>query len=160
MISNIATVLIFLITGLNMAHATTAKVITAYDGDTLSVEIQGAVVNLRLYGIDSPESGQDGNVKATRFLLRLVLGHPLDVRVIETDRFGWPLAIVIRKGKESSVNAAMVGNGYAWINPDLCKAEDCTYWEELESRARKLKLGIWSGYDLVPPWDFHRQNRK
>jgi micrococcal nuclease len=160
MMPKIALVLIFLIISLDIAYATTATVITVYDGDTLSAEVQGTVVNLRLYGIDAPESGQGGNVTATRFLMQLVLGHPLEIKVIDTDRFGRPLALVIRKGKASSVNAAMVGNGYAWVNPDQCKVDDCTYWKELESQARKLKLGIWSGYDLVPPWEFSRQNRQ
>ena len=56
-----------------IAYATPATVIRVYDGDTLNLDVQGETVRIRLYGIDAPESGQDGNVAATRFLRRLVL---------------------------------------------------------------------------------------
>jgi hypothetical protein len=32
-------------------------------------------------------------------------------------------------------------------------------WKKIESQARKLKLGIWSGFDLVPPWEFQERER-
>lgn len=157
MVLRLGVVFIILATSLTLAYATPAKVISVYDGDTFSIILQGEKVSLRLYGIDAPESGQAGNVSATRFLKRLVLEQPLEIKVIATDSIGRLLAIVIREGKESSVNAAMVGNGYSWVNPGKCKVDECTYWEKLESQAKKLKLGIWSGYDLVPPWEFKLQ---
>ena len=43
MIPIIAAVLIILLTGLNFAYATTAKVIKVYDGDTLKVDVQGEI---------------------------------------------------------------------------------------------------------------------
>ena len=152
MLLRFAVVAIILAVGLNVAYATQTKVIKVYDGDTFSIDQEGEKVSVRLYGIDAPESGQDGNLSATRFLKRLVFAQPLEVNVVETDLFGRSLAIVMREGKKSSVNAAMVGNGYAWVNPDACKVDACTYWKTLEFDARKLKLGIWSGFDLVPPW--------
>ena len=152
-----AVVFIFLATSPNFANASPAKVIRVYDGDTLRIILQGEKVSIRLYGIDAPESGQAGNVSATRFLKRLVLEQPVEIKVIATDAIGRSLAIVIREGKEPSVNAAMVGNGYSWVNPGKCKVDECTYWKKLESQAKKLKLGIWSGFDLVPPWEFKLQ---
>ncbi|BBO71760.1 hypothetical protein DSCA_56900 [Desulfosarcina alkanivorans] len=128
-----------------------------YDGDTLSVSVQGERVSVRLYGIDAPESGQDGNVSATRFLKRLIWEHPLEIKVVEIDRIGRSHAIVTRRGKDTSVNAAMVANGYSWVNPGRCRVEACASWKKLESHARKYKLGIWSGFDLVPPWEFKLQ---
>lgn len=142
-----------------IAGATPATVVRVYDGDTLNLDVQGETVRIRLYGIDAPESGQDGNVAATRFLRRLVLEHPVEVKILETDRLEQAFAVVIREGKESSVNAAMVANGYAWVNPDQCKTDDCPHWKKIESQARMLKLGIWSDYDVVPPWEFKKQQR-
>ncbi len=159
MVPRFAVALILLTVSLNFAYATTATVVRVYDGDTLSVDMRGEKVSIRLYGIDSPEGGQDGNVDATRFLKRLILEHPLEIIVLEIDLAGRSLAIVIREGKESSVNAAMVANGYSWVNPGKCKADDCRYWKELESQARRLRLGVWSGYNLVPPWEFKRQEQ-
>jgi micrococcal nuclease len=156
----IAAVFIVLITISHFAHATTAKVIRVYNGDTITVEAQGKKIRIRLYGIDAPESGQDGNVAAKRFLRRLVLEHPVEIKVMDNDQLNQIFAVVIREGKESSVNAAIVANGYAWVNPDQCKTDECPKWEDIESQARALKLGIWSDYNLVPPWEFRKLQRQ
>jgi endonuclease YncB( thermonuclease family) len=160
MMRKMAAVLLILTTIPAIAYATPATVVRIYDGDTLNVDVQGETVRIRLYGIDAPESGQDGNVAATRFLRRLVLEHPVKIKIMETDKLNQAFAVVIREGKESSVNAAMVANGYAWVNPDQCKIAECPNWKEIESQARVLKLGIWSDYDVVPPWEFKAQHRK
>lgn len=152
--------LIILITNLNFAYATTVTVLTVYDGDTFVVDRQGDEVKIKLYGIDSPEAGQNGNGLSTRFLKHLILNSLLEIKVIDTDIFGRTLAVAIREGRESSVNAAIVSNGYAWVNPKKCKIEECKKWDELESKARMLKLGIWSGFDLVPPWEFRKMQAK
>ena len=159
MMRRIAVFLLILAIIPTIAGATPATVVRVYNGDTLNLDVQGETVRIRLYGIDAPESGQDGNVAATRFLRRLVLEHPVEVKILETDRLEQAFAVVIREGKESSVNAAMVANGYAWVNPDLCKTDDCPRWKKIESQARMLKLGIWSDYDVVPPWEFRNQQR-
>lgn len=148
--------LIILITSLNVAYAKAAKVITVYDGDTFVVDMHGDEIKIKLYGIDAPEAGQNGNGLSTRFLRSLILNSQLEINVIETDIFGRTLAVVIREGKESSVNAAMVSNGYAWVYSKKCKIDECNKWKALESKARILKLGIWSGFDFVPPWEFRK----
>lgn len=84
----------------------------------------------------------------------------MKIKVMETDQLNQAFTVVIREGKESSVNAAMVANGYAWVNPDQCMIDECPNWKEIESQARMLKLGIWSDYDLVPPWEFRKRQRK
>ena len=160
MMRRIGAVLIVLISIPNFAFAAPATVIRVYDGNTLNVDVQGKTVTLRLYGIDAPESGQDGNVAATRFLRRLVLDHPVKIKVKETDQLNQIFAVVIREGKESSINAAMLANGYAWVNPDQCKGDQCRKWNAIESQARKLKLGIWSDYNIVPPWEFRKRQRQ
>ena len=160
MLPKVAAVCIVLITISDLACAASAKVIRVFNGDTMTAEAQGEEIGIRLFGIDAPESGQDGDVAATRFLRRLVLEHPVDIKVIETDRLNQIFAIVIRQGKESSVNAAMIANGYAWVNPDQCKTDECPKWKAIESQARTLRLGIWSEYNLVPPWEFRKQQRQ
>jgi endonuclease YncB( thermonuclease family) len=155
-----AAVLIILTTIPNFACADPATVTRVYDGDTISVDVQGEAVTLRLYGIDAPEAGQDGNVAAARFLRRLILEHPVKIEVLKSDRLNQTFAVVIRQGKESSVNAAMVANGYAWVYPDGCRIDACPRWKKMETQARTLKLGIWSDYDVVPPWEFKERQRK
>lgn len=142
------------------AYGYTAKVIDIDGGDALVVIAQGEKIKIRLYGIDAPESGQQGSNAATRFLKSMVAENPVYVELVETDGFGRSVAIVKRLEKESSINAAMVANGYAWVHPKSCEAAECIKWKNLELQAQKFRLGIWSGYDLVPPWEFKQQQRR
>lgn len=138
----------------------TAKVNGIDDGDALTVAAQEGKITVRLYGIDAPESGQQGSNAANRFLKSLVAEHPVFVDVLETDAFGRSVAIVKRLEKESSINAAMVANGYAWVDPKSCRVDVCDRWKDLQRQAKKFRLGIWSGYDLTPPWEFKQQQRR
>lgn len=156
-IIGVASVTIILAVSVNNAAAITANVLNVYDGDTIKVMMGGKKVTIRLYGIDAPERGQHGNAHATRFLTRLILGNPMEIKIMGKDWAGRTQAIVTNLGYEMSVNAAMVANGYAWVHPQTCTTEECVDWKEFESMARRYKLGIWSGYDLIPPWEFNRE---
>ena len=138
-------------------HGFTGAIIGVDAGDTLVAEVEGSRHTIRLYGIDAPERGQHGANAAKRYLRSLALSHPVDVTVIETDVFGRDVAVVSRIGKESSINAAVVASGYAWVNPNACRLELCGQWQTLQQQARKYRLGIWSGIDPVPPWEFRIQ---
>lgn len=144
-------------TAVGGVHGFTGKVTSVDSGDTMVAEAQGQKHRIRLYGIDSPESGQHGSIAAKRYLRGLALAHPVEVEVIETDVFGRSVAIVRRVGKESSINAAIVANGYAWVNPQWCRVDVCDSWIDLQRQARKYRLGIWSGFDLIPPWEYKEQ---
>jgi endonuclease YncB( thermonuclease family) len=149
--------LLILLASFTSANAKTAKVLKVYDGDTFKVLLEDKTVMIRLYGIDSPESRQDGNISATRFLTRTVFGNLVEIKVLHSDWTGQLHAIVTKQGSGLDVNAAMVANGYSWVHPQKCSAEECEKWKELESNARKYKLGIWSGFNLVPPWEYKRE---
>ncbi|HSO19783.1 MAG TPA: thermonuclease family protein [Desulfosarcina sp.] len=129
-------------------------------GDTLVVVMSGERRAVRLYGIDAPASGQQGANAAKRYLRSIALGSPVEVEVAATDVFDRPVAVVRRPSIPSSVNAAVVANGYAWVNPKSCVADICGQWRELQEQAKKYRLGIWSGYDLTPPWEFRSQQRR
>lgn len=141
----------------NVAHGFMGEVTGVDSGDTLVADVQGEKLSIRLYGIDAPESGQHGSNAAKRYLRTLAMSHPVEVEIIETDVFDRAVAIVRRVEKESSINAAIVANGYAWVNPKLCRADVCNKWTALQNQARKFGLGIWSGFDLIPPWEFDTQ---
>ena len=153
-------VLIILISSFNTAFAAMARVVDVFDGDTLNVEIQNEIVRIKLYGIDAPESGQAGNNSSTRFLKHLVLNDLVDLKMVNTDVFGRSLAVLTRAGQKLSINATIVANGYAWVKPNECEISVCDELIKLESQAKLLKLGIWSGHDLVPPWAFLEQQTR
>ena len=156
-VATLALAALFLLAGHDCATANGARALEVYDGDTFKVTMDGEKKTIRLYGIDAPESEQEGHLSAARFLRRLVFGNVLEIKILEKDWTGRFHAIVTRVGNEMSVNAAMVANGYSWVHAQKCNTEVCGEWKALESKARKYKLGVWSGYDLVPPWEFKRE---
>ena len=150
-------IIIFQFAATSGIYGFSGEVISVDSGDTLVAIIADEKRNIRLYGIDAPENGQHGSNAARRYLRTLALSHPIEVEVIETDVFGRTLAIVRRVEKESSLNAAVVANGHAWVNPKICMADVCDRWKGLQDQAKKYRLGIWSGFDLIPPWEFDTQ---
>jgi endonuclease YncB( thermonuclease family) len=156
-IGHTALLILLLLAGKDVARANPVQIVDVFSGDTLSVSMGGDTLSIRLYGIDAPESGQHGNVAATRFLKRLLRNQAVRVEWLHADGLAPPLAILVRDGKESSVNAAMVANGYAWVYPRHCTIDICSQWKQLEAKARMFGLGIWSGFDLLPPWEFNRR---
>lgn len=153
-------ILVVLIAHAGLVDAMSARVLEVFDGDTLDAEIQGEKVQIKLYGIDAPESGQNGDDASKRFLLRLANASPVDVEVMSTDIFGRVIAVIVREGHKWSVNATIVANGYAWVKPSECTASFCSDLMKLESQAKRLRLGIWADFDLVPPWEFKGYRQK
>lgn len=142
------------------AYGFPATVVAVDNGDTLVVVSNGERRTVRLYGIDAPVSGQQDANAAKRYLRSIALSSPVDVEVVSTDVFGRSVAIVRRAHILSSVNAAIVANGYAWVNPKTCRKDKCEKWRRLERQAKNYHMGIWSGYDLIPPWEFKQQQRR
>lgn len=139
------------------AHGSAGEITGVEGGDSLVAVVEGETRRIRLYGIDAPVSGQHGSNAAQRYLRNLALEHPVEIDIIETDSHDRAVAIVRRVKKESSINAAIVANGYAWVNPKTCTATVCRKWKALERQASRYRLGIWSGFDLVPPWEYNIQ---
>ena len=73
--------LIFLVIAtLSCAQTTiSGKVIGISDGDTITVLQNQTPIKIRLYGIDTPERGQDFGVKAKRFSSSFVFGKEFSV---------------------------------------------------------------------------------
>jgi endonuclease YncB( thermonuclease family) len=160
MLIKTVSIIITVLVTITSASAFPVDVIRIDEGDVIDTNIQDKHVKIRLYGIDAPENGQHGALAAVRLLRSLIVENAVDVEVIENDVFGRSVAIVKREGKESSINAAMVANGYAWVNPQRCRISVCNYWKDLQRQAKTLRLGIWSGFDLIPPWEFKKEQQR
>ena len=127
------------------------------DGDT--IEIHGR--DIRLHGIDAPESGQrcyrpDGSPwrcgqKAALALDRRIGDGPVRCTWSEKDRYGRLIGTCYRRGTD--LNAWMVANGWA-----LAYRRYSTDYVPEEQAARAAARGIWNG-DFVPPWDWRGGER-
>lgn len=84
------------------------------DGDTLEVTTQGLgsqTLIVRLFGVDAPEVGEQGEEEATKFVANLVLGKQvtLETQNTKTDMFGRTLAWVwvLPDGEKEELNLSV-----------------------------------------------------
>jgi micrococcal nuclease len=151
--------LVFLLVGLAVSHGMHAndvfsgKVAKVIDGNTLEVvATDSTTYKIMLYGIDSPELGQEYGEQAKHFLEKLLLGKSVTVNVKGKDRLGTRLGVVVAQG-DVDPRYEMLKKGLAWtreINPD---AE----LEALKDQAREKGNGLWKDGNPTPPWTFRRQ---
>lgn len=132
-----------------------AECVGVADGDTLTVLRGRRQIKVRLEGIDCPELHQDFGTRAKQYTSSLVFGKRVTVKAKYLDQNGRTVSRVSVNGKDASV--ALVEAGLAWhfkrysSDPLLAKAE---------KQARRLKKGLWSVRNPVPPWEWRRLKRK
>lgn len=129
-----------------------AKVVSIADGDTITVLHQGQRKEIRLYGIDCPEKGQDQGEQAKALTSALVSGRAVEVEQIDIDRYGRIVGMVKVDGQ--SLSELIVQNGYAWVYRQYCKEKFCSDWIKSEGVARQQKKGLWASSVVVPPWEW------
>jgi endonuclease YncB( thermonuclease family) len=127
------------------------RVVAVHDGDTLSVMHGRRPVRVRLDQIDAPEFGQPFGRRAKASLAEICFGATAIVRFHGRDRYGRALGDV-RCGAIGA-NAEQVRRGYAWFYRDFGKD---TQLLRLEGSARRLRAGLWSHANPLPPWEFRR----
>lgn len=132
------------------------KVVGITDGDTIKVLIDGQQVKIRLYGIDAPESGQAFGVQAQTALKQITSGRKINLKTIDTDRYGRSVSLVYADG--ANINEIMVLAGYAWVYPQYCKQSFCNAWRQKENSARNSHSGLWRDNQPTPPWEW-RHNK-
>lgn len=123
------------------------------DGDTITADISGTVEDVRLIGIDTPETVDPrkpvqcfGKAASARTAEILPVGTAIRIeRDVEArDRYGRLLGYVYRADDALFVNMALVTDGYAHslsIPPNVTYAER---FRSAESDARRSGAGLWS----------------
>jgi len=125
------------------------------DGDSLCVEVGGSDVEVRLWGIDSPEYDQPEAEQSKGALSNLASGRTVDLKLMYLDRYGRTVAELFIAG--DSINEQMVSSGYSWVHPYFCREPVCRRWTMLEAAARRHRLGIWNSDNPVPPWEWKKR---
>jgi micrococcal nuclease len=121
-------------------------------------EVQSRKIETRLYGVDSPEYNQPFSGLAKAFSRRAVLGRQVTVDPRCTDRYDRVVAVVDRGG--GLLDADLVAAGFAWDSPRYCRLRVCREWQELETRARSKRAGLWQEPAPVPPWRWKEKSRE
>ncbi|WP_261511419.1 thermonuclease family protein [Chryseobacterium paludis] len=135
---------------------TKAKVIGIKDGDTILVLDQdNNQVTLRLAEIDCPEKGQPFGKNAKQFTSDLVYGKQIQYYKTNSDRYGRIIAKVYFNN-DQYLSEKIIKEGFGWW---YYQYSDNQNLGVLESKARSLKLGLWSGSGTVSPWEWRKAKR-
>lgn len=123
------------------------------DGDSLRLTCGGKSVDVRLYCIDAPEKGQKPWGNRSRAHLKRIATQQVEMRPIQTDRFGRTVAEVhTATGERRSLNLEQVKQGHAAVYPRYC--EDSRFFRA-ERKARATSMGIWATPgEHQTPWTF------
>ena len=140
-----------------LAAAVLIGVVSIVDGDTLDMHGQ----RIRLWGIDSPESGQTCRLEgepvrcgttASNALDQFIAGRTLQCEPVAKDRYNRTVARCEVGGV--SVNAWLVVNGYAVEYPQYSKGAYTAYQDQAKAQRR----GVWATqFDM--PWDWRHRNK-
>jgi endonuclease YncB( thermonuclease family) len=126
------------------------------DGDTLEIRD----VDIRLHGIDAPESGQTCVAGGKRWPCGRRSANALDAKIDrrtvrckgrDRDRYGRLIAVCYLGSTD--LNAWLVRNGWA-----LAYRRYSRDYVPEERRAEADEAGIWRG-QFVPPWEWRRGER-
>lgn len=133
-----------------LAWADLAEVVGVIDGDTVDVlSPDHKITRCRLFGIDAPEKGQAFGQAAKKSLSDLTYRKALDVRVVDTDRYGRAICRLTLAGID--INREQVTRGMAWVYRRY--NQEPAYYNA-ETAAVAARLGLWSDASPVPPWNY------
>lgn len=132
------------------------KVIRVADGDTFTLlDATNTQIKVRLYGIDSPEKGQDFYQVAKTFTSDQLFQKEIAIEILYTDRYRRSVAQVWINDS-LTLNVALLKAGLAWHYTAFDKSPN---FAQAEQQARKQKLHIWSHKNSIAPWDFRKAKR-
>lgn len=127
------------------------KVTRVKDGDTIVAEAQnGDTVDVRVWGIDAPETSQPYGTAATNLARDVVGEEVVDIDVMDTDRYGRVIARVQANGTD--LGRTLARRGLAW---HARRYPTSSTIKEQERDARAEARGLWTQDDPTPPWE-HR----
>jgi micrococcal nuclease len=134
------------------ADTLTGRVISIADGDTITVLDSTKVQHkVRLADIDAPEKSQDFGTKSREALAGKIQGRDVKIETQGTDRYKRTLGTVLLDGR--NVNLEMVSEGCAWHYKKYSKSAQ---FADAENAARAAGLGLWTGKEPMPPWEFRQ----
>ncbi len=135
-----------------------ATVIKIIDGDSIRVIYRSESIDVRLWGIDTPEYKQPFSKKAANFTRKMVAGKSVSLEVKDWDDYGRMVAIV-KTGRGGSLNEALIKAGLAWVHIYYCKEAICDSWYGYEKEVRLKNIGLWSEKNPVAPWVWKRRKK-
>ncbi len=151
--------LLFIAYSVNAKEIKGARVVKIIDGDSIVVSAGTQNIEIRLWGIDTPEYRQPFSKSAKKLTKRLLQDQTVDLLVKDIDKYGRVVAMVNMANGEN-VNELLVKRGYAWVHVYYCKESVCDKWRDYQKAANKKKLGFWREPDPVAPWIWKKKHKR
>lgn len=133
-------------------------VVKIIDGDSIVVDTGFKTLEVRLWGIDTPEYRQAYSKASKKYTIALLENSDIDLVVKDWDDYGRMVAMV-KMGDGRYANEELVKAGYAWVHTYYCKEPVCREWKKSEKLARLEQRGLWRGRNPIAPWVWKRKHR-
>jgi micrococcal nuclease len=129
------------------------KVNKVLDGNTIEVSTpDNETYKVLLFGIDSPEMGQEYADQAKELLERLLLNKSVSIMIHGKDRVGNRLGVIQIEGMMDPRHE-LIKAGLAWT----AEKEPIPELESLREQAQAGGRGLWKDENPIPPWKYRRQ---
>ncbi len=143
-------------------HKSTGKVESVTDGDTVKIRPVdgGKPYRCRLYGIDTPETGnpdrpgQQYGGEAKEALEKLIGDKIVKIRLTGEKTHRREVCIVYLNGAD--INLEMIKLGNAWAYRKFLKSEHSMDYIAAETAAKRKRLGLWRQDNPIRPDKFKR----
>ncbi len=148
---------VFLVSLQSIAQVTyiEGEVVEIIDGKRFKLLTKDATpYTIIVANIDCPNLDQPFGTKAKQFTSNAILNKSVKVEVINIDKKGRPLGIVLYNGS-SNLNEELLRNGLAW---HFVRYSNDSTLQALEDEAKTNKIGLWQDIDPVKPWDWREAN--
>lgn len=138
------------------ARTFTAVVTHVTDGDTIWISTGRGTqaIDVRIQGIDAPESCQEYGRMATSALLQYVLHKTVRVTGRARDKYGRMVAKVTLNDED--VGAWLVEHGHAW---SYHSRRSLGTYSQQEVSARLSRRGLWASDSPLEPKLFRKQTK-
>jgi micrococcal nuclease len=142
-------------------------VVSASDGNHITVNNDGTEISVRLSCIDAPvitkirrnepwlsKPGQPFAGRAFMALSNKVLHKQVRLEIMKIDHHQRAVAVVVLDGR--NINLEMVAEGWTWANRNCKKRPADSKYVAAEEQARAKRVGLWSQDNPQPPWEFRK----
>ncbi|MCX8063779.1 MAG: thermonuclease family protein [Candidatus Hydrogenedentes bacterium] len=133
-----------------------SKVQEILEGDifTIKVENSDRIEKVRIYGIDTPDEGQNFYKESKQYLTDILLNKDIQLDILAQDNQGYKVAKVTLSEKGDSISEIMIKEGYAWWDEE--NAKDAIELKKLCAEAIRQKKGLWNDPAPLAPWDYRK----
>lgn len=146
---------------LNKRYSSFSGTVTQFkDGDSFEIITTTGPRQVRIYGIDAPESHQEAGSLCRKALIAMLNKKRVSCSLIDVDNYSRDVCTVSCEGQD--IGSRMIMHGFAWKAPNISNKQIANKYNQLEKKARQRRKGIWSElkYHKETPWSFRKSNPK